>query len=339
MSDIQRLGPVAFLDLSSLFKWTHFLPILRREVASVLRARHVAAVVPILVLLVPTFLYAQAPTTADVRSQIQQAVRAYIDANNKPDISALVEMYSREPGVTSVGDGQIIRGWDRIREVFDSMVGAGIELKVSIGYVDVTPLGADYALAVSGTSITAKGPQGEVQLRGAMTLIYHRVAGEWKIIHDHTSTQPASSGSSGMERARADSAAAAAARVSQAQAEAIAAARARSVRIGEGRTVSIDPSKYIFYQFTLPAATCRVTGRIEGVAGGSLDFEGYVMDADNFRNWQTGHQANVYWQSGRLAVASIDAGIAGPGTYYLVVSNLFSVTTAKTVTVDVTVAC
>jgi len=63
----------------------------------------------------PLRLTAQQPSAANVRTEIQQAVRAYVDAFNKADAATLVEMYSREPGVTSVGDGQITRGWDAIR--------------------------------------------------------------------------------------------------------------------------------------------------------------------------------------------------------------------------------
>lgn len=50
-------------------------------------------------------------------------------------------MYSRQPGVTSVGDGQIMRGWDRIREAFDQLVGTQGKFKIDIGSIDVVPLG------------------------------------------------------------------------------------------------------------------------------------------------------------------------------------------------------
>jgi hypothetical protein len=37
--------------------------------------------------------------------------------------------------------------------------------------------------------MSVRTEQGDVQLRGAMSLLFKRIAGEWKIVHDHTSTQ------------------------------------------------------------------------------------------------------------------------------------------------------
>ncbi len=52
----------------------------------------------------PLCLTAQQPGAPSVRTEVQQAVHAYVDAFNKADAATLVELYSREAGVTSVGD-------------------------------------------------------------------------------------------------------------------------------------------------------------------------------------------------------------------------------------------
>src|SRR5882762_7814700 len=44
----------------------------------------------------PGCLTAQQPSAASVRTEVQQAVRTYVDAWNKADASNLVEMYSRD---------------------------------------------------------------------------------------------------------------------------------------------------------------------------------------------------------------------------------------------------
>src|SRR5204862_3985317 len=136
----------------------------------------------------PLCLPAQQPTAATIRSEVLQAVRAYVDAFNRADAGTLVEMYSREAGVTSVGDGQITRGWDAIRSTADSIAGAEGKYKVSTGSIDVVPLGSGYALALTSTILAVKSGDQEGQLRGVMTLVLKKVGGEWKIIHDHTST-------------------------------------------------------------------------------------------------------------------------------------------------------
>jgi len=134
-------------------------------------------------------LAAQASPAATVRAQIQQAVRAYVEANNKPDPSGLAEMYSREVGVTSIADGEITRGWDAIRTEADSIMGLGGHFRISLGSIDVTPISTGHALAVAGYTTSVVTDRGDVQVRGAISLVFKRIAGEWKIVHDHTSTQ------------------------------------------------------------------------------------------------------------------------------------------------------
>src|SRR5258706_2774358 len=143
-----------------------------------------------------TALQAQVPASpaATQRAEIQQAVRAYIDAHNRSDAATIADMYSRQPGVTSVGDGQIMRGWDRIREAFDQLVGTQGRFKIDIGSIDVVPLGPGYALALTSYSLSIGTGAETTQQRGAMTLVFQKQEGEWKVVHDHTSTQAPENG-------------------------------------------------------------------------------------------------------------------------------------------------
>jgi hypothetical protein len=111
------------------------------------------------------------------------------------------------------------------------------------------------------------------------------------------------------------------------------------VNIGSAQPEEIKATGYLDYHITLPNRTCRVTGHILGVSGGNKDFQGFLMNDDNFRNWQTSHQARAFWQTDKVAAATIDAQVAGPGTFHLVVSNLFSLFTGKSVTVQGQVEC
>lgn len=142
-----------------------------------------------LIALAPSVLHAQASPAAALRREIQQAVRAYVDAYNQADVGAVAEMYGRQPGVTSAGDGEILRGWDRIREFFDEFIGAEGTYKIALGSVDVTPLGPGYAMALGSYTITGGVPGESAQQRGAMTLVFQKIQGAWKVIHDHTSSE------------------------------------------------------------------------------------------------------------------------------------------------------
>jgi hypothetical protein len=109
--------------------------------------------------------------------------------------------------------------------------------------------------------------------------------------------------------------------------------------IGTGEPEEIKSESYRHYDFDLPNRSCHITGRILGVAGGNRDFQAFLMDDDDFRNWGTDHTARAYWQTGKVAAATVDARVAGPGRFHLVVSNVFSLFSAKTVTVQVQAEC
>lgn len=294
----------------------------------------------------PPCLTAQQPSAATVRTEILQAVRAYVDAINKADAATLVEIYSREAGVTSVGDGQITRGWDAIRSTADSIAGAEGKYKVATGSIDVVPLGPGYALALTSTILTVKSGDQEAQLRGAMTLVFKKLGGDWKIIHDHTSTVSPTSASGGAGATSPPAPAPAprptpTQRVAAApQPAAPAPPQTTRTAIAEAEAAVIQPGQILYYQFSIPSTTtCAVTGRVVGLAGGNKDFQALVMDENNFLNWKTNHQAQVYWQSGQVAATNIDVRLSGPATYYLVVSNVFSPVTAKTVKVQAQAEC
>lgn len=283
-----------------------------------------------------TTLQGQVPATpaATQRAEIQQAVRAYIDAHNRSDAATIADMYSRQPGVTSVGDGQIMRGWDRIREAFDQLVGTAGKFKIDIGSIDVVPLGPGYALALTSYSLSLGTGAETTQQRGAMTLVFQKQEGEWKVIHDHTSTQA-------QENGAATSGGVAQSPPAQMQAAAASATpTARRIPITDGQAVEVKAQRYVHYTFQLPVGTCSISGRINGIAGGNKDFEAFIMDDDSFRNWSAGATgARAYWQSGRVVVTSIAATLVGPGTFHLIVSNIWSVATDKTVQAQAVAQC
>ena len=270
--------------------------------------------------------WAQTPTST-LRSDVDGLVRRYVAAYNQLDAGAIAAMYSREPGITSVGDGEIVRGWDRLRERLEQVGeirSAGGTLSLSIGSLDVMPLGESHALAVTTYSVRVEVPQSASrEQRGAISFVLVKSDGEWRILHDHSSAR------------REDIAGA----VSAPTGPGKPAEEPTTQSIADGRASEVPPGRYIYYTFELPARTCRVTGRIEGVSGGNKDFRALILDSDSFRNWSAGLQTRAWWQSGQVVVTTIDATVSGPGTFYLVIDNTFSVATAKTVQIWAQAAC
>jgi len=132
---------------------------------------------------------AQTPDT--VNNEVQKFVRTFVEASNKADAKAVMEMYSRKPSVISIDDGKITRGWEAIRSETNEIIGHEGHYKISVGNIEVTPLGPAYALAVAPYTMALVSEDGATfQIRGAITLVLEKAAGRWLIIHDHTSSQP-----------------------------------------------------------------------------------------------------------------------------------------------------
>jgi uncharacterized protein (TIGR02246 family) len=142
--------------------------------------------------LLPPALTAQTPATQ--RQEVLDFVRRYVDAANRADITAYVDMYAQRPDLLSVSDGQVSRGWDAVRDEANQMMGSGGTFRISIGAIDFLTLGSTRALVCFPTVMIATTQQGQVQVRGAMTLVLEKGTGGWRIIHDHTSTAPAAPG-------------------------------------------------------------------------------------------------------------------------------------------------
>jgi len=125
----------------------------------------------------------------DTRSQVLAFVRSYADAENRADVAAVMEMYDHSPSLVVVSDGEIVRGWDAVREQSNQVLGKEGLFKISIGSFDVVPLGTSRALAVGPAVVTVQTGQGPVQAEQAETLLLEKRQGKWIIVHEHSSTK------------------------------------------------------------------------------------------------------------------------------------------------------
>jgi uncharacterized protein (TIGR02246 family) len=151
--------------------------------------RAAAFLLTLALLVAPPSLDGQAASTTTARAEIQRLVRDYMDAHNRADATAMMELVARRPEVSSVSLGEITRGWEAIRTETDEMTGQEGRQRHAVGTMDVTMLGAGHAMVIAPTTIAVVQPQGEVQLRGAMTLVLVKQPVGWRILHEHFSIQ------------------------------------------------------------------------------------------------------------------------------------------------------
>lgn len=79
---------------------------------------------------------------------------------------------------------------------------------------------------------------------------------------------------------------------------------------------------------------CTFRARVEGVEGGHRDVEVYLLDEDGNYNWHNGIKPAALYESGRTSASTIEVPLVDRGRFHLLVSNRYSIMTAKTVRVE-----
>lgn len=93
--------------------------------------------------------------------------------------------------------------------------------------------------------------------------------------------------------------------------------------------LTIAPANFRYYLITVPSGATFIDlkGSFQ-VTSGVIDV--YVMNPTNYATWQSGGQPSTYYHSDWMNEMFISAALPGPGSYYLVYSNVLSNST-KTV--------
>ena len=123
--------------------------------------------------------------TANIEAQVQPLVRGYLTST---DITASVNMLDPAPSVTSItGEGRIVRGRDAIKDEANKQIALLSQLKVSVGTIEVTPVGATHALAIAPFTIAPSSTPQKATTQGAATLLLAKRDSGWKVVHEHYS--------------------------------------------------------------------------------------------------------------------------------------------------------
>lgn len=151
----------------------------------------IAALLCVILLLTSSGCNSSSPEAT--RTEVQQLVRDYVDANNKPDVTAMMELVSRTDGVSMAINGNVARGWDAIRTFNDGATAASSgSFQMALGSIDVRPLGGSAALVVAPVTLTIGGANGDESLQrtGALSMVLEKADKGWKIVHQHMSLEP-----------------------------------------------------------------------------------------------------------------------------------------------------
>jgi hypothetical protein len=106
---------------------------------------------------------------------------------------------------------------------------------------------------------------------------------------------------------------------------------------------TVAPGQYAYYTFKiLPHATnVHIEGTFQASGGGGNDIEAFLLDDDQFVNFQNHHSSPTYYNSGKITRGSIDRTLPSTDseavTYHMVFNNSFSLLTNKVVDGTITV--
>ena len=124
----------------------------------------------------------------DLHTQIDQILRLSAAAWNGGELAGFMIHYHRAPTTTYIGAGGLLTGFERIEARYAPSFAPGAR-RDSLRFVELRtrPLGQDHALATARYVLSRNG---ETTSTGPFTLLFLRVEGAWKIIHDQSALDP-----------------------------------------------------------------------------------------------------------------------------------------------------
>ncbi len=127
---------------------------------------------------------AQGSAEAELRALLDAQVAAW----NRGDVEGFMQGYWKSDGTIFVGSGGVLRGWqavlDRYHKNYPNRAAMG---HLEFSQLEITPLAPDAAVILGHWQLERE----KDRPGGYFTLIARRMPEGWRIIHDHTSAQPA----------------------------------------------------------------------------------------------------------------------------------------------------
>lgn len=132
-------------------------------------------------------IFTLAPLLFGQADEIRTMLKTSEAAWNRGDLAAFASDYEDAPTTTFIGR-EITRGGvdailARYKRGYPTPEALGT---LTFSEIEVRPLGGDYALAL-GRFALKRTQAGGGDAAGRFTLVLHRTAKGWKIIHDHSS--------------------------------------------------------------------------------------------------------------------------------------------------------
>lgn len=130
----------------------------------------------------------RAQADADLRGRVEAMLEASAAGWNAGDLEAFMAPYARSAETTYVGGTGLRVGYEAIQERYAPLFEPGAERdSLRFERLRVRALGSDAAVGIArwelhdGEEVTGAGP---------FTLVLRRTGDSWRIVHDHSSSDP-----------------------------------------------------------------------------------------------------------------------------------------------------
>ncbi len=127
-----------------------------------------------------------AKPAADLTTELSHILEDQTACWNQGDIDGFMNAYWKSEKLTFASGGEVERGWDatlaRYKRRYPDAKAMG---KVIFSKLEVQPLGDEAALMLGRWKL-----EREMPIDGNFTLVWQKIDGQWKIVHDHTSKTP-----------------------------------------------------------------------------------------------------------------------------------------------------
>jgi ketosteroid isomerase-like protein len=130
----------------------------------------------------------RAPLSAEDGRQVSEVLEAQRQAWNRGDLDGYMAGYARSEQLVFTSGGRIRRGWEATLAAYRKRYGGdrrGMG-QLTFQVLDVQPAGAGAAVMLGRWRLTGTAQAGS----GVFTLVFERRPEGWRIVHDHTSSDP-----------------------------------------------------------------------------------------------------------------------------------------------------
>jgi len=122
--------------------------------------------------------------------QVGEANNAFYQAMQSLDLARMEDVWWHEDWVCCLHPGwELLSGWDKVRESWNSIFRSGVRLQVSVSQPLVCVVG-DVAWVSCTEQVTSMLEADFTTARVQATNIFVRRKGQWRMVHHHTTPLP-----------------------------------------------------------------------------------------------------------------------------------------------------